>query len=59
MTAWKKASEELGELIGEAVSEYDVEFRKMFGSPVYFVNGNMFIGVHGDGIMLRLQEEDQ
>ena len=59
MTKWKKASEELGELIGESVSEYEVEFRKMFGSPVYFVNGNMFIGVHGDGIMLRLQEEDQ
>lgn len=59
MTKWKKASEELGELVGEYVAEYDAEFRKMFGSPVHFVKGNMFVGVHGDGIMLRLKEEDQ
>ena len=30
----------------------------MFGADVWFVNGNMFIGVFGDGIMLRLSDED-
>lgn len=57
--AWKKASEELTILLEESVSGFDVEFRKMFGSPVYFVKGNMFAGVHQDSIMLRLKPEDQ
>lgn len=59
MTKWKKASEELGDLVAEYVADYETEFRKMFGSPVHFVNGNIFIGVHGDGIMIRLTNEDQ
>ena len=57
--AWKKASEELTLLLEYSVQEYDVEFRKMFGSPVYFVKGNMFAGVHQDSIMLRLKPEYQ
>ena len=57
--AWEKASEENTAVLEEAVTDYEVEFRKMFGYPVYFVNGNMFCGVHGEGIMLRLNEEDQ
>ena len=31
----------------------------MFGCPVYFINGNMYAGVHGDGFMLRLAPGDQ
>lgn len=57
--AWKKASEELTILLEESVKRFDMEFRKMFGSPVYFVKGNMFAGVHQDSIMLRLRPEDQ
>lgn len=57
--AWKKASEELTHLLEGAVADLDVEFRKMFGSPVYFVRGNMFVGVHQDSIMLRLGPDDQ
>ena len=57
--AWKKASEELTILLEDSVVGFDVEFRKMFGSPVYFVKGNMFVGVHQDSIMLRLKPNDQ
>ncbi|WP_406657220.1 TfoX/Sxy family protein [Methanolobus sp. ZRKC2] len=57
--AWKKASEELTILLEDSVKGFDVEFRKMFGSPVYFVKGNMFAGVHQDNIMLRLKPDDQ
>ena len=30
----------------------------MFGYPAFFVNGNMFVGVHGDKLFLRLSDED-
>ena len=30
----------------------------MFGADVWFVNGNMFMGVFGEGIFLRLSDED-
>lgn len=31
----------------------------MFGAPTFFVNGNMFAGVHEDSIILRLSEPDR
>jgi TfoX/Sxy family transcriptional regulator of competence genes len=33
------------------------ERRIMFGHPCYFINGNMFIGVFGDKVFLRLPQE--
>lgn len=30
----------------------------MFGYPAYFVNGKMFVGVHGDKLFLRLSDAD-
>ena len=57
--AWKKPSEELAIILAEALTGFEVEYRRMFGSPVYFVKENMFAGVHGDGIMLRLRPGDQ
>lgn len=32
------------------------EHRLMFGYPCVFVNGNMFAGLHADGMFLRLSE---
>ncbi len=32
--------------------------RRMFGADVWFVNGNMFMGVFGEGLFLRLSDED-
>ena len=31
----------------------------MFGYPVAFINGNMFMGVHGNSIILRLPDNDR
>ncbi|MGA8303817.1 MAG: TfoX/Sxy family protein [Thermoplasmata archaeon] len=36
-----------------------VTSKKMFGQPAAFVNGNLFFGVFGDRIFLRLSEEDR
>jgi TfoX/Sxy family transcriptional regulator of competence genes len=35
------------------------EPRKMFGYPCAFVNGQMFFGVFGNALMLRLSDEDR
>jgi TfoX/Sxy family transcriptional regulator of competence genes len=34
------------------------DYKKMFGYPAYFVNGNMFVGVHGNNLFLRLSDLD-
>jgi TfoX/Sxy family transcriptional regulator of competence genes len=31
----------------------------MFGNVAGFVNGNLFMGVYGNGLFLRLSEEDR
>ena len=30
----------------------------MFGYPAYFVNGNLFVGIHDDKLFLRLSDAD-
>lgn len=48
-----------------AIDAYEAAFpddpratrRKMFGMPAGFVNGNMFMGVFADGVILRLPAE--
>jgi TfoX/Sxy family transcriptional regulator of competence genes len=37
----------------------DVERREMFGSPGYFVNGNMAVGLHEENFVLRLPEAER
>jgi hypothetical protein len=39
--------------------EHGVERRKMFGYPCCFVNGNVFMGLHGKSMVLRLSEKDR
>ena len=36
-----------------------VAARPMFGNLAGFVNGNMFMGLYGDGLFVRLSEEDR
>ncbi|MFW9924601.1 MAG: TfoX/Sxy family protein [Candidatus Thorarchaeota archaeon] len=55
---WERASEELIQLLDTLVRPYNCIPRKMFGSPTYFVNNNMFCGVHEDIIFLRLSQQD-
>lgn len=56
---WKKASEELDELLAGKMAPFLYNKRRMFGSPVYFVKGNMLAGVHQDNIFLRLSPRDK
>ena len=36
-----------------------IQVRPMFGNIAAFVNGNLFAGLHGNGIFVRLPEEQQ
>ena len=57
--AWKKVTPEMDEFLERSVSGFKCQRRQMFGCPVYFVNGNMFAGLHQDDLMVRLSEEDR
>lgn len=60
---WEKPSPELMRKLDDAVASaaqeagLHVELKPMFGCPAYFVNGNMFAGVHQHSLMLRLPED--
>jgi TfoX/Sxy family transcriptional regulator of competence genes len=57
---WKKPSERMIELFDRVLPKSpNVERKKMFGYPVGFINGNMFMGLHSDGIILRLGEVER
>ena len=57
-TEWKKAPEALVDFITKKMKSKNCDYRKMFGYPAYFINGNMFVGVHGDKLFLRLSDAD-
>ncbi len=57
---WKKPSEKMIEFFDQVLPKsLNVERKKMFGYPVGFTNGNMFMGLHSDGIILRLGEVER
>jgi TfoX/Sxy family transcriptional regulator of competence genes len=55
---WKKADKQLIDILERHLSDYQCDRRVMFGAPTFFVNGNMFAGVHEDTIIMRLSEAD-
>jgi len=55
---WQKANKELIALLEEQMQNYRCDRRVMFGSPTFFIEGNMFAGVHENTIILRLSEGD-
>jgi TfoX/Sxy family transcriptional regulator of competence genes len=58
--AWTKSSESLVNLFDEVLPDAPgVERRQMFGYPCAFVNGNMFMGLHQDNMILRLATDDR
>ena len=57
--AFKKVSPEMVDFLAEAVASYNCRPRKMFGSPTWFVNNNMFCGVFEDSLFFRLSESDR
>jgi len=59
MMNWKKVPPELRELLDRNMLPFDCQKKFMFGSPTYFVNNNMFAGIHQDTIIIRLPEQDR
>jgi TfoX/Sxy family transcriptional regulator of competence genes len=55
---WKKAPTELVDFIADKMKNVNCDYKKMFGYPAYFINGNMFAGVHGEKLFLRLSDTD-
>ncbi|MDI6884990.1 MAG: TfoX/Sxy family protein [archaeon] len=53
------ATEELVNFLSENLKDVECQSRKMFGYPVYFINNNMFIGVHQEDLFLRLAADDK
>jgi len=47
------------DILEDALKTYPCEKRRMFGTPAYFVNNNMFAGAWQDVIILRLSSEDR
>lgn len=60
MPKWEKSPETLVQLFGRVLPEAPkVERRKMFGYPCAFVNGNMFAGLFGAQMFVRLPAEER
>ena len=58
--AWEKPTAQTIALFESLVPKHaKVERRKMFGFPVAFANGNMFIGLHENRMILRLDEPER
>ncbi len=57
--AWKKVSPAVCDILEEALMGYPAQERRMFGSPSFFINNNMFAGAHEEYIFLRLSEQDR
>jgi len=55
---FEKAPAELVEFISEKMKNIESECRQMFGYPAYFIHGNMFAGLFGDRLLLRLPDSD-
>lgn len=57
MMKWRKPSEELIKLFEEIIPGPPATAKKMFGFPAAFVNGNMFMGLHQENMILRLPKD--
>jgi hypothetical protein len=57
---WEKSSAELVALFAEiAPREPAVVQKKMFGWPCCFLNGNLFTGLHKQGVIFRLPDSER
>ena len=53
---WQKSPQELVDLFASVMPGPPAVQRQMFGYPAGFVNGNMFMGLFQDQMILRLSE---
>ncbi len=60
MPKFKPAPESIKKFFAETLDDFPMaEQRQMFGYPCAFVNGQMFVGVFADRLMMRLAEADR
>jgi TfoX/Sxy family transcriptional regulator of competence genes len=60
MATMPRPSEETKELFRAVLPEDErVRAKPMFGQLAGFVNGNMFAGIYGDSVFVRLSEADR
>jgi len=55
--AWKKSSQALIDRFDALFPPPPAERRMMFGYPAGFVNGNMFMGLYQETLVLRLDDD--
>src|SRR5947209_5060511 len=56
---WKKSPQSLIDVFESVRPDAPAQARQMFGYPACFVNGNMFMGLHEEKMILRLPEHDR
>ena len=60
MGKWKKSSQEHIDRFYDAMKSFpEVELKKMFGYPCAFLNGNLFVGLHEENLIVRLAQEER
>ena len=57
--AWRKSPQELIDLFESVLPGDRAVQRKMFGYPAGFVNGNLFMGLFEDDVILRLPDSQR
>ncbi|MGA8663510.1 MAG: TfoX/Sxy family protein [Thermoplasmata archaeon] len=55
----KASSDAAGQFEALVPAAVGVTKKLMFGQPAAFVNGNLFFGVFGDSVFVRLSEKDR
>jgi TfoX/Sxy family transcriptional regulator of competence genes len=56
---WRKSSQQLIDTFQAVAPSPPAMLRKMFGYPAAFINGNMFMGLFEENMILRLPESDR
>lgn len=56
---WEKTNQNMADYLEKLIINYESKKKQMFGAPVYFVNDNMWTGVKGSKVFLRISDEDR
>ncbi len=57
--SWVPMDEARAEKLESVLVIFPCDKKKMFGYDVYFVNNNMFAGLHGTHLFMRFSKEDR
>jgi TfoX/Sxy family transcriptional regulator of competence genes len=58
--AWQKPSKKLVDFFGKVIPDLPgIEKKNMFGHPAAFINNNMFMGLNGERMTIKLSDNDR